>query len=119
MKNVRLPLFAGLLAVGLAAAALDLTGKWEVESNFDDSRTPGGGFDCVFEQDGEKLTGSCSDGTAPVTGELKGQNVTWKLRARVSQEMITFTGEVDEAGTSMKGRFTMADKGGTFTASKQ
>jgi hypothetical protein len=118
MKTLCLALFTGL-AVVVLAAAVDLTGKWEVESNFDDSSIPGGGFDCSFKQDGEELTGNCSDGTAPVTGELKGQNVTWKMKAGVTQETITFTGTVDDAGTTIKGRFTMADKGGRFAASKQ
>jgi hypothetical protein len=118
MKTLCLALFTGL-AVVLLAAALDVTGKWEVESTFDDSSLSGGGFDCSFKQDGEQLTGDCSDGAAPVTGELKGQNVTWKMKARVTQETITFAGTVDDAGRTMKGRFAMPGKGGSFTASKQ
>jgi hypothetical protein len=118
MKTLRLALFTGLTVVVLAAAP-DLTGQWSLEANFDDSNTPGGGFDCAFKQEGEQLTGTCADGAAPVTGELKGQNVTWKMKAGVTRETITYTGLVDDAGTSMKGRFTMADKGGSFTASKR
>ena len=47
MKKLCLALFTGLTVVVLSAA-LNLTGEWEVESNFDDSGTSGGGFDCVF-----------------------------------------------------------------------
>ena len=118
MKTLCLALFTGL-AVVVLAAALDLAGKWEVEFTLDDSSLAGGGFDCSFKQDGEQLTGACADGAAAVTGELKGQNVTWKMKAGVTQETITFAGTVDDAGTTMKGRFAMPDKGGSFTASKQ
>jgi hypothetical protein len=117
MKKLCLALFAGLTVVVLTAA-LDLTGEWEVESNFDDSSISGGGFDCVFKQDGEQLTGNCSGGTAPVTGELKGQNVNWKMKAGITQDTITYTGTVNETGTRIEGRFMIAGKGGSFTASK-
>jgi hypothetical protein len=108
----------GIFTVALVAAA-NVTGTWEVESTFDGSSVSEGGFDCAFKQDGERLTGACSGGTAPLTGEVKGQNVTWQIKAGRTQETITFTGIVDEAGTSMKGRFSMAEKGGHFTALKQ
>ena len=111
MKKLCLALLTGLTAVVLTAT-LDLTGKWEVEANFDDSNLSGGGFDCDFKQDGEQLTGTCSDGTAQLTGELKGQNVNWKMKA------VTYTGTVNETGTSIKGRFTIDGKGGNFTALK-
>ena len=56
-----------LAFVALVAAA-DITGNWEVEATFDDSSVAGGGFDCVYKQQGEQLTGNCSGGTASVTG---------------------------------------------------
>ena len=55
------------------AAALNLTGEWDVEANFDDRSLAGGGFDCTFRQDGEQLTGTCSGGSAQLTGQVKGQ----------------------------------------------
>jgi len=118
MKRLCAALFTGLTVVVLAAA-LDLTGKWDVEFIFDDRGLGDGGFDCALKQDAEQLTGTCSDGTAPVTGELKGQNVSWRMKAGVTQETITFTGIVNEAGTSMKGRFSMPGKGGSFVAAKE
>lgn len=111
MKKLCLALFMGLTVVVLAAT-LDLTGNWEVEANFDDGGLGGGGFDCVFKQDAEQLTGTCSGGEAPLTGEVKGQTVRWKVA------VATYTGTVNEAGTSIEGRFLAEGKGGSFYASK-
>ena len=118
MRKLSVTLFTALLFVVLVAAA-DITGNWEVEATFDDSSIPGGGFDCAFKQQGEQLTGSCSGGTASVTGEVKGQNVSWRLQGAGNSDGPTFTGTVDEAGTSMKGRFTVGGRGGQFTGGKQ
>src|SRR2546430_6376139 len=109
VKKLCLALFTGLTAVVLTAT-LDLTGNWEVEADFDDSSLSGGGFDCAFRQDGQQLTGTCSGGSAQLTGELKGQNVSWKIQA------VTYTGTANETWTSMRGRFTIDGKGGSFTA---
>jgi hypothetical protein len=117
MKKLAVALFPALAFVVLVAAA-DITGTWEVEATFDDSSVAGGEFDCAFKQQGEQLTGSCSGGTASVTGEVKGQNVSWRLQT-ANRDALTFTGTVDEAGTGIKGRFTVAGKGGQFTAVKQ
>lgn len=118
MRMIVAVVFAGLALVVVVAAS-DLTGTWEVDASFDDASMAGGGFDCAFKQNGEQLTGACADGEAPLTGELRGQTVTWRISAGNPPETTTFTGTVDEAGRSMKGRFTRVDKGGTFTASKQ
>ena len=111
MTKLWLALLTGLTVVVLAAP-LNLTGAWDVEANFDDSSIAGGGFDCAFKQDGEQLTGTCSDGSAQLTGELKGQTVSWKMLA------ATYTGTVNETGTSIEGRFMVDGKGGSFSASK-
>jgi hypothetical protein len=121
MKASLLALLTCLTLVVVSAAS-DITGTWEVDASFDDSSLQAGGFDCVFKQDGERLTGKCSGGTAEVAGEVKGQNVSWRLaRAGTSPETptLTFTGTLDQAATSMNGRFTIGDKGGSFTAVKQ
>jgi len=111
VEKLRRALFTGLTLVVLTTT-LDLTGKWEVEASFDDSSLSGGGFDCTFKQDGEQLTGTCSEGSAQLAGELKGQSVSWTMKE------VTYTGTVNETGTSIKGRFTIAGKGGSFTAMK-
>jgi hypothetical protein len=118
MKLMVAALFAGLALVALAGAS-DVTGIWEVDASFDDVRMAGGGFDCAFKQSGDQLTGACSDGSAPLTGEVKGQTATWRISAGNPPQTTTFTGTIDEAGRSMKGRFTTGQTGGTFTASKQ
>ena len=118
MRTLIVPPFTALLFVGLVAAA-DITGNWEIEATFDDSSIPGGGFDCALKQQGEQLTGSCSQGSASATGEVKGQNVTWRLQGSGNSDGPTFTGTVDDAGTSMKGRFNIGGKVGQFTAAKQ
>ena len=70
-----------LTAFTLAAlsAATDISGKWEVEANFDDPSIEAGGFDCVVKQQGERLTGMCSDSTASLDGEIDGQMITWRV----------------------------------------
>jgi hypothetical protein len=118
MKKLGVALFPALAFAVLVAAA-DITGNWEVEATFEDSSAAGGGFDCAFKQQGEQLTGNCSGGTASVTGEVKGQNVSWRLQGAANRDALTFTGTLDEAGTSIKGHFTLAGKGGQFTAFKQ
>jgi hypothetical protein len=118
MKKLGVALFPALAFVVLVAAA-DITGNWEVEATFEDSSVAGGGFDCAFKQQGEQLTGNCSGGTASVTGEVKGQSVSWRLQGAANSDALTFTGTVDEAGASIKGHFTIAGKGGQFTAVKQ
>ena len=116
MTNVGLAMVATLALVAAAGAA-NVSGSWEVEATFDDSSLAGGGFDCTFKQDGERLTGNCM--SISLTGEVKGPRITWQIKAGQTQETITYTGEVNEVGTSIDGRFSMVDKGGRFTASKR
>jgi hypothetical protein len=97
--------------------APNLSGTWEIDADFDDPSLSGGGFDCVFKQEGDRLTGSCQD--IPLTGEVKEANVKWQIRAGQTEDVITYTGTVNESGTRINGRFSMAGKGGRFTASKQ
>ena len=118
MKKLGMALFTELAFVVLVAAA-DITGNWEVAATFEDRGVAGGEFDCAFVQQGERLTGNCSGGTASVTGEVKGQNVSWRLQGAANSDALTFTGTVDEAGTAINGHFTIAGKGGQFTAVKQ
>ena len=43
----------------------------------------------------------------------------WRIKAGQTQDIITYTGAMNESGTFIKGRFSMTGKGGRFTASKQ
>jgi len=101
----------------VASLALDVSGNWDLEFTFDDSRNGGGGIDCTFRQSGERLTGSCM--TESLSGEVKEQRVTWQMKAGQTKETIAFTGTANEAGTSISGRFSMPDKRGSFTATKR
>ena len=67
MRTLTVALFTAFAIVALIAA-LNVTGTWELELAFDDSSLSAGGFDCVFKEEGEQLTGNCSGGTATVTG---------------------------------------------------
>jgi hypothetical protein len=116
MSKLNVALFAGLALVVLGAAA-DVTGTWAVDASFDDSSVPGGEFDCAFKQEGEQLTGNCS-GRA-LTGEVNGQNVSWRLQVDTPPQTTTYSGTLDEAGTNIKGTFTLGGKNGHFNASKQ
>jgi hypothetical protein len=75
MTKLALTLFTGLTLVGAA----DVAGTWDVETEFDDARLSGGGFDCTFKQDHEHFSGTCSG--APVTGDIKDQSITWEMKA--------------------------------------
>jgi carbohydrate-selective porin OprB len=118
MSKLSVTVFATLAVTALVAAA-NVTGTWELESTFDDARLAGqnSGFDCVLKQNGERVTGKCSAGTAVMTGEVKGQTVT--LRLSELKPQTTFTGTLDKAGTRLQGRFVVGDKRGWFTAVKQ
>ena len=116
MPKLSVALFAGL-ALGVLVATADITGTWALDASFDDNSVAGGEFDCAFKQEGEQLTGNCS-GRA-LTGEVKRQIVRWQLQVGNPPQTTTYSGTVDEAGTHINGTFTLAGKGGHFTASKQ
>jgi hypothetical protein len=103
-----------VLAVVAVVTTADLSGTWDVDVSFDDPAVEGGDIDCVIKQDGEQLKGTCSDGTAPLTGEVSGQSVRWRIGGAGN----TFNGTLDETGTRIKGRFTAAGKDGSLTALK-
>jgi hypothetical protein len=117
MRKLAVTLFATLAVLVVLGAVANMTGTWEFDGTFDDANASGGGFDCVLRQDGEQVTGKCSGGTAAMTGEVKGQAVTLRL-PDVNPPTI-FTGTLNEAGTSLAGRFVAGDKSGRFTAVKQ
>jgi hypothetical protein len=107
MTKLALTLFTGLTLVGAA----DVAGTWDVETEFDDARLSGGGFDCTFTQDHEHFTGTCSG--APVTGDVKDQSITWEMKAGGDPPVTTvFNGTVSQSGTGMRGTFSVAGKTG-------
>jgi len=118
MKTLNTVLVSAFLGVALYAA-VDVSGTWEIDANFDDGNLGGAGFDCVVKQAADHLTGRCSGGSASLTGEIDGQTMTWRVsNGEQPPAVTTFTGTLNAAGTSVQGRFTAGGKGGTFSATK-
>ena len=102
------------------ASKVDVTGKWA----FAVETSAGSGTPTItLKQDGEKLTGHYSGqlGEADLTGNVKGQNVSFKFTVDVQGNALecTYTGTA-ETKDAMKGKVSIAGLGdGTFTAKKQ
>ena len=103
------------------ASAADVTGVWDLRMVWSvDSQSTG---ICTFSQAGEKLSGTCGDPDKfPLTGEVKDKQVTWQFDVSQSgnNAKMMFTGELDEAGTSIKGTCQIVGvRDGTFTLVKR
>ena len=115
-------LFTKRWIVALGAGALlavpvhaDLSAQWELHADFDDRGIPGASADCTFKQDGQRLSGRCEDAT--LTGEIKGETVTWQLTLARTHDAMNFTGRLDDDDTVIVGRFSYAGTGdGSFLA---
>jgi hypothetical protein len=75
-----------------------------------DRGIPGALADCMFSQEGQRLTGKCEDAT--LAGEVKGETVTWQLTLAGTHDTMTFTGRLDDDDTVIVGRFFYTGKGG-------
>lgn len=76
----------------------------------------------TFKQEGEKLTGSYKGtfGEAPLTGTLKGNDISFSFKVSVQDQAmeVTYTGKVE--GASMKGKAKLGELGeADWTAKKQ
>lgn len=98
-----------------------LTGTWNISVELPNiTATP----TVVLKQDGEKLTGdyvSAQYGKFPITGTLKGSDVSFWFAMNVEGNAlnVTYTGTVDKDG-SLKGTVAYGDMmSGTFVASKK
>jgi hypothetical protein len=108
-----------LPAVGQDAPA-DVGGTWALTVQTDQ----GTGTPSVsFTQDGAKLTGTYSSqvfGELAVTGEVKGNAVTFSFKADVQGTAftVTYSGTVEK--DAMKGTVSLGDAGtGTFTGTRK
>jgi hypothetical protein len=101
---------AGAVAVLSVPVQADLSAHWELHADFDDRSIPGASAECTFTQDGQRLTGRCEDAT--LTGEIKGETVTWELTLAGTHDTMSFTGRLDDDDTVIVGRFVYAGKGG-------
>jgi hypothetical protein len=113
-----------LIAVSIFCASLeaaDTSGAWtlRLDPNFTGYAQS---VDCVFKQDGQKLTITCESGT-PMTGEVNGQRVTWQFKTGADRELTaTHTGELDAKGTTITGTWHLnreTNGDGKFTATKR
>jgi hypothetical protein len=111
---------AAVLAFGSAALAGDVnvTGKWTMAVETQ-AGTGSPTFD--LKQDGVTVTGQYSGqlGEAPVTGTVKGNELTmsFKVSGQGQELIVTYTGTVE--GDTMKGKVSLGDFGdGTFTGSR-
>ena len=105
-----------------AQAKGNVTGKWarEVTTDAGGTTTP----TVTFTQEGEKLTGryeSATLGNAEITGEVKGQAITFGFNADLqgTAVAVTYAGTIESA-TTMKGTIDLAGLAtGTFSGKKQ
>jgi hypothetical protein len=101
------------------AAPAGITGTWTLTVE-----SPNGTGNPVFnlKQEGEKITGTYKGalGEAPVTGTLKGKDLTISFKTsggQAGEQTVEYTGTVE--GATMKGKVKLGALGeGTFTGKK-
>jgi hypothetical protein len=104
-------------ALVVALGAADLSGVWTLELDPDFSGNPDS-VACSFRQDGSKLAIQC--GGASNRGEVHDRRVTFQIKTGLKNELTaTFTADLDEKGTAMKGTWRLQDQTGNFSATKQ
>jgi hypothetical protein len=101
---------ASAVAVLIVPVQADVSAHWELHADFDDRSIPGAFADCTFKQDGPRLSGRCENAT--LTGEIKGETVTWQLTLAGTRDTMRFTGMLDDDDTVIVGRFSYPGKGG-------
>ena len=100
------------------AADVNVTGKWTMAVETQ-AGTGSPTFD--LKQEGDTVTGSYVGqlGQAPVTGTVKGNEVTltYKVSGQGQEITVIYSGTVD--GDTMKGKVSLGELGeGTFTGKK-
>ena len=122
MNIVRRLMVASLASVAFMSTAVladaNVTGKWTMTVN-----TQAGTGSPVFDlkQDGANVTGTYKGqlGEAPVTGSVKGDDLTLniKVSGQGQELVITYTGKVQ--GDAVSGKVSLGELGeGTFTGKK-
>lgn len=117
----RLYALALLSALPVLAADPSLNGSWKFALNVN-----GNTYDmvCTFQQDGEKLAGSCksTESENPVSGHVDGQKVTFQHQTPYNGDTLTltYTGTINSA-TEIKGSLDVQPYAvtGDFTGQKQ
>jgi hypothetical protein len=109
---------AAFVSVGAVAADVNVTGTWNMAVE-----TPAGTGSPTFtlKQEGTAVTGQYQGqlGEAPVTGTVKGNELTlnYKVNAQGTDLSVTYIGTVD--GDTIKGKVSLGELGeGTFTGKR-
>jgi hypothetical protein len=95
------------------AVVIVVTGTWAMNFVYRDG-THTQGY-CTLRQEGTRVTGACGQeikGGAPLAGDIANDRLTWHV-----EEGPSYTADVEEGGTFMKGTFTGSGEG-IFTATK-
>ena len=112
-------LAAGAMLSGAAFAGdANVTGEWDMTV---ETQAGPGNPHFSLKQDGGTLSGTYKGalGEAPVTGTVKGNEITisFKASAQGADLSVTYTGTVE--GDTMKGKVSLGEFGdGTFTGKK-
>lgn len=108
---------------GRNVEAAQVAGTWSVTTSSPQGEVPS---TLAITQNGDAFSGTMTAamfGTAQVTdGLINGRTLTWTMSINVQNQQITlsYRGEVDDSGTSMKGSVELGQFGtSTFTAEKR
>ena len=97
-----------IVFAGQAAAQKSIAGEWDAVFN-----TPGGPLPLglIFKVDGEKLTGTAkrSRGNVPLTGTIKGDDITFSYTIEYNGNSVTLTFSGKVKGDSMGGTVSFND----------
>jgi hypothetical protein len=109
----------GAFVIVQMAAAADVTGTWIMSV---ETSAGSGSPSFVLVQKGDALSGSYKGqlGEAPVTGTVKGDDVTieYKVDGPAGSLAVKYSGRTD--GKTMSGKVSLGQLGdGTFTGTKQ
>lgn len=107
--------------------AVDLSGPWRLEFQ-QESASAIYQADCVWEQEGTRVSGSCTSGfesIVSVRGNVEDAHVTFRFTVGAeSGTTMTFDGQLNDKETAIEGMWRFVDAqgatgGGTFSATKR
>jgi hypothetical protein len=112
----------GIFIATTTLAETNLSGRWDVMMDPDFAGNPSIEH-CQMKQDNRKLTVKCGNTGAAMSGEVNGQNVSWKF-VSTNGSSAAWSGVLDESAATVKGTwvFTFDDGDkmrGRFTAQKR
>ena len=110
---------AAMLAATAVFAQTSVAGGWYLEMLWPGGKSTGS---CSFIVQAERLSGTCGgDDRFPITGSIAGRKLSWQMDVKQggAQGRMEFDGEIDEAGTTIKGSCSVRDQFGSFTMTKK